>query len=280
MSVPVNFERDPDMLIEELCKRFEHECKSQAPSADRYEQYKQNPFYPFESEKQWLEYDNQLIDKERAKDKAPSDNCTEDKHIKGCKCEAPSATVDEIEAYPTNLTKDEWSGATAIQCIQSLKFSKYQTPDGLHNLENNIAFHRLAELAGMNHENTIYTVDVMKSKDGQVFPVEEAFQIIRAINEVKSVNVTALDYIAQLHSQQSTVDVDALWDKHSIERNEMNYEGFKKAISELSQKRYTEQQMIDFAQMCQMESDGTKWEGNTIGRLLTKFDSEGNDGKV
>ncbi len=33
LSVPVNFERDPDMLIEELCKRFEHECKSQAPSA-------------------------------------------------------------------------------------------------------------------------------------------------------------------------------------------------------------------------------------------------------
>lgn len=113
----------------EFIKESKMENNPQAPSADRYEMYRNNPYYPFESEKQWLEYDNQLIDKVRAKDKAPSDNCTEDKHIKGCKCEAPSATVDEKMIGIDNVVKLQQTTDAILHSQQEKRYTREEVID-------------------------------------------------------------------------------------------------------------------------------------------------------
>ena len=100
-------------VLTELLSNAEGEVTNQqAPSElDRYEQYKNNPYYPFESEKQWLEYDNQLIDKVRAKDKVPSaikgnigNNLIEYLNSEKFDGQAPSATV---KVDPLKIAIDE-----------------------------------------------------------------------------------------------------------------------------------------------------------------------------
>lgn len=69
---------------------------------------------------------------------------------------------------------------------------------------------------------------------------------------------------------QNDVDVDALWEKHSIERNEMNYEGFKKAITEALAGRWAkDEDVIAFARFYAFGEDP-----RPIHDILTQFKSE------
>ena len=77
---------------------------------------------------------------------------------------------------------------------------------------------------------------------------------------------------------QNDVDVDALWRKHSLHIDEgtqiMTYPDFERALTEALAGRWKDEDLVDFANMISMEGDGTKWEGQSMARLLAKFKSE------
>jgi YHS domain-containing protein len=80
----------------------------------------------------------------------------------------------------------------------------------------------------------------------------------------------------KIRSQQATVDVDALWEKYREYDGNIYYfvteENFKKAISELSQKRYTREDMIRFGHLVNGGNYGTD---KFINAKIDQFDSEG-----
>jgi hypothetical protein len=88
----------------------------------------------------------------------------------------------------------------------------------------------------------------------------------------------------EIRSQQSTVDVDALWEKYREYDGNIYYfvteENFKKAISELSQKRYTVEEMRSAyaggwndCEYWDMDNTGDR---PTFEKFISQFDSEGN----